>query len=133
MSLYQLVKEFHLAYNLPVNKHLNLDEVYLRGNLNLEEYMELDAELADAKEQLFKNSIIISRETKERILKESCDLVYVVVGLCVAMGLPFDEAFKRVHESNMSKLGEDGKPIYRDDGKILKGPNYKKADLSDLV
>jgi len=45
----------------------------------------------------------------------------------------FHEAFKRVHESNMSKLGEDGKPIYREDGKVLKGPNYKEPDLGDLV
>jgi len=44
-----------------------------------------------------------------------------------------DEAFHRVHESNMSKLGEDGKPLKREDGKILKGPNYKAPDLSDLV
>lgn len=43
------------------------------------------------------------------------------------------EAFKRVHQSNMSKLGDDGKPIRREDGKIMKGPNYKAPDLSDLV
>lgn len=43
------------------------------------------------------------------------------------------EAFKRVHASNMSKLGEDGKPIFREDGKILKGPNYKEPDLTDLL
>lgn len=45
----------------------------------------------------------------------------------------FVEAFKRVHASNMSKLGDDGKPIRREDGKIMKGPNYKAPDLSDLV
>jgi len=45
----------------------------------------------------------------------------------------FDEAFKRVHASNMSKLGEDGKPLRRADGKILKGPNYKPPVLADLV
>ena len=45
----------------------------------------------------------------------------------------FMEAFNRVHLSNMSKLGADGKPIYREDGKVLKGPNYKKPDLSDLM
>jgi predicted HAD superfamily Cof-like phosphohydrolase len=44
-----------------------------------------------------------------------------------------DEACRRVHKSNMSKLGDDGKPIFREDGKVLKGPNYKKPDLSDLV
>ena len=43
-----------------------------------------------------------------------------------------DEAFMRVHFSNMSKLGEDGKPIFREDGKVLKGPNYKAPDLTDL-
>lgn len=45
----------------------------------------------------------------------------------------FFEALNRVHASNMSKLGDDGKPIKREDGKILKGPNYKEPDLSDLV
>lgn len=45
----------------------------------------------------------------------------------------FTEAFNRVHASNMSKLGDDGKPIRREDGKILKGPNYKAPDLTDLV
>ena len=44
-----------------------------------------------------------------------------------------DEAFVRVHESNMSKLDEDGKPIYREDGKIMKGPNYFTPTLTDLI
>jgi predicted HAD superfamily Cof-like phosphohydrolase len=44
-----------------------------------------------------------------------------------------DEAMNRVHKSNMSKLGEDGKPIYRADGKVLKGPNYKEPTLTDLI
>ena len=43
------------------------------------------------------------------------------------------EAFTRVHKSNMSKLGRDGKPIFREDGKVLKGPDYKEPDLSDLI
>ena len=73
------------------------------------------------------------KAAKAALLKELCDLQYVLSGFVVTFGLPFDEAFKRVHESNMSKLGPDGKPIYRDAGKVLKGPNYKKPDLSDLV
>ena len=44
-----------------------------------------------------------------------------------------DEAMHRIHESNMSKLGDDGKPIYREDGKVLKGPNYKPPILNDLI
>ena len=73
------------------------------------------------------------KAAKAALLKELCDLQYVLSGFAVTFCLPFDEAFKRVHESNMSKLGPDGKPIYREDGKVLKGPNYKKPDLSDLV
>ena len=61
------------------------------------------------------------------------DLLYVVVGTAVAFGIPIDTAFERVHASNLSKLGEDGKPIYRKDGKILKGPNFFPPQLTDLV
>ena len=67
------------------------------------------------------------------LLKEAFDLLYVVYGLIAALGYDGDVVFERGHASNMSKLGEDGKPIYRDDGKVLKGPNYKPADMSDLV
>ena len=66
-------------------------------------------------------------------MKEACDLVYVILGMFVEFGWNFDEAFKRVHESNMSKLDEEGNPIRREDGKILKGPNYQAPDLRDLV
>ena len=53
--------------------------------------------------------------------------------IAAAFNLDLDEAMNRIFESNMSKLDEDGKPIYRDDGKVLKGPNYKAPSLSDLV
>ena len=67
-------------------------------------------------------------------LKELADLVYVCYQYAENMNWFLDEALNRVHESNMSKLDEDGKPIYREkDGKVLKGPNYKPPDLSDLV
>ena len=65
-------------------------------------------------------------------LKELADLVYVCYQYAENMGWFLDEALNRVHLSNMSKLDEDGKPILRDDGKVLKGPNYKPPDLSDL-
>ena len=66
-------------------------------------------------------------------LKELADLVYVCYQYAENMGWDLDEAMYRVHESNMSKLGEDGKPIYRKDGKVLKGPNYEPPNLEDLV
>ena len=62
------------------------------------------------------------------ILDAFCDLVFFINGMIVIHGMQdiFDEAFEIVHQSNMSKLGEDGKPILREDGKILKGKNYWK-------
>ena len=57
------------------------------------------------------------------------DILYVVYGAGHAFGIDLDECYHEVHRSNMSKLGADGKPIYRDDGKILKGPNFRAPDL----
>ena len=70
---------------------------------------------------------------REDTLKELADLVYVCYQYAANMGWFLDEALDRVHQSNMSKLGEDGKPIYREDGKVLKGPNYKEPNLTDLI
>ena len=72
------------------------------------------------------------RNHQEHALKELADLVYVCYQYAENMSWFLDEALNRVHESNMSKLDEDGNPIYREDGKVLKGPNYKPPDLSDL-
>lgn len=58
------------------------------------------------------------------------DLLYVVYGAGHAFGINLDLTFNIVHDSNMSKLGEDGKPIYREDGKVMKGPNYTPPDFS---
>jgi len=70
---------------------------------------------------------------KANILKELADLVYVCYQYAANLGWDLDEAMHRVHESNMSKLDDEGKPIYREDGKVLKGPNYKPPNLEDLV
>ena len=67
------------------------------------------------------------------VLKELSDVVFVCYQFAAAYGLDLDEAMQRVFESNMSKLDDNGNPIYRDDGKVLKGPNYKKPELGDLV
>lgn len=72
-------------------------------------------------------------DTPHDLLKELADLVYVTYGYAATYGWDLDEAVRRVHKSNMSKLGVDGSPLKRPDGKVLKGPNYKKPDLSDLV
>ena len=74
-----------------------------------------------------------SNEHKENALKELADLVYVCYQYAENMQWDLDKAMDRVHKSNMSKLDEEGNPIYREDGKVLKGPNYQPPDLSDLV
>ena len=61
------------------------------------------------------------------------DILYVVYGAGHAFGIDLDDCFREVHESNMSKLGEDGKPVYRDDGKVLKGPNFFEPKLAPLL
>ena len=61
------------------------------------------------------------------------DILYVTYGAGHAFGINLDECFKEVQKSNMSKLGKDGKPIYNEMGKVMKGPNYFKPDLSKFV
>ena len=86
-------------------------------------------EFLDAEKQLLLGFTINATDA----LKELADLVYVCYQYAENLGWNLDEALLRVHESNMSKLDENGKPIYREDGKVLKGPNYQPPVLTDLV
>ena len=72
------------------------------------------------------------RDIKE-VADALTDILYVTYGAGHAFGINLDKCFKEVQNSNMSKLGEDGKPIYNKDGKVMKGPNYFKPDLSKFV
>lgn len=121
MNYLAAVHEFHERFNTRPNPHWEFDPLILRLDLIAEEVNELFFE--------FNNH---SNIDKEKVAKELADLLYVTFGMADSLGIPIDEVFRRVHESNMSKLGPDGKPIYRDDGKVLKGPNYKEPDLEDL-
>jgi predicted HAD superfamily Cof-like phosphohydrolase len=86
-------------------------------------------EFLDAENQLIMGLTINSAEC----LKELSDLVYVCYQYAANLGWDLDEALNRVHQSNMSKLDDNGNPIYREDGKVLKGPNYQPPTLNDLV
>ena len=61
------------------------------------------------------------------------DILYVTYGAGHAFGINLDQCFNEVQNSNMSKLGDDGKPIYNENGKVMKGPNYFKPDLSKYI
>ena len=89
------------------------------------------AEFLEAADELFADPE--NNKRREELLKELCDLVFVCYQFAATYDLDVDEALRRVFESNMSKLDDDGKPIYREDGKVLKGPNYKEPDLSTCV
>ena len=97
-----------------------------------------DAELRVLRKNLIREEVnelfeAINNEPAENVLKELVDVVVVCVGMADTYGWDFDTAFDRVHDSNMSKLDNDGKPIFRADGKVLKSENYKPAELIDLV
>ena len=116
-------KEFRTKYKLKSSQ--TKDKRSYQKNLIVEEFKEF----LEAEGLLFRQNNNIHSEA----LKELADLVYVCYQYAENMGWFLDEALNRVHESNMSKLGEDGKPVYREDGKVLKGPNYKPPDLTDLT
>jgi predicted HAD superfamily Cof-like phosphohydrolase len=68
-----------------------------------------------------------------KLAKELADMLYVIYGTFDLLGLPADKVFNEVHRSNMSKLGPDGLPVLRADGKVLKGPNYEEADIEAVL
>jgi len=116
-------KEFRTKYNLKSSR--SKDKRSYQKNLIVEEFKEF----LEAEGMLFRKNATIESEA----LKELADLIYVCYQYAENMGWLLDEALDRVHLSNMSKLDEEGKPLYRDDGKVLKGPNYKPPTLTDLV
>ena len=61
------------------------------------------------------------------------DILYVVYGAGHAFGIDLDDCFSEVHRSNMTKLGDNGRPLYREDGKVMKGPNYSEPDLTQFL
>lgn len=133
MSTFDRVKEFHKAMGVPESDPTVRGALEFRLRLLWEEYKEvLDAAgyYPDVEVGFRPNGKVLD---KANLLKELADLDYVVAGAAITFGWDFNEAGKRVHESNMSKLGDDGKPVRREDGKVLKGPNYKAPDLGDLV
>tara|TARA_R110001599_G_scaffold320587_1_gene530877 strand:+ start:361 stop:801 length:441 start_codon:yes stop_codon:yes gene_type:complete len=117
-----MVREFAIAMDHPLDERwkFNRELEDLRYRLVAEEFGEFSDE-SDAGNR------------PAAMLSELADIVYVVYGYAATFGWNLDVAVRRIHTANMSKLGSDGKPLYRPDGKVLKGPNYTKANLSDLV
>lgn len=137
------VREFHQAFDHPLPESptvLTVERARLRLRLIKEEFKEVDEEftallgLLRMKDQLGKASGVETalHECMQRLMKELTDLVYVCEGAQLESGVDPDTAMDVVHESNMSKLGEDGKPMTDAGGKTMKGPNYRPVDPNML-
>ena len=85
------------------------------------------------KEELDELKEAIDNKDIKEVADALTDILYVTYGAGHAFGINLDECFKEVQNSNMSKLGPDGKPIYNDKGKVMKGPDYFKPDLGKFV
>tara|TARA_R110001606_G_C15339455_1_gene646396 strand:- start:228 stop:647 length:420 start_codon:yes stop_codon:yes gene_type:complete len=127
-----IVEEFHNKFKHPIDEPWTSKLLELRLNLIREESQEVMEELVNMIMDVERGASVTA-VSRGRLLKELCDLQYVLSGTAVSLGLNIEVAFNRVHDSNMSKLGEDGKPVYREDGKIIKGKNYRPPNLGDLV
>lgn len=117
--------EFRQCMGQPINVY-NREVMRMQRTLIKEEYEELFEALYLAADDLS------NKRAREHALKELADLVYVCYQLAAAVGWDLDEALRRVHISNMSKL-VNGRPLRREDGKVLKGPNYREPVILDLV
>ena len=106
-------------------------EVKKSPKLPSEEVVDLRLDLIE--EELQELTTASYNEDMVEIADALTDILYVTYGMGAALGIDLDKCFKEVQRSNMSKLGADGKPIYREDGKVMKGPNYSPPNLQRLV
>ncbi len=86
----------------------------------------INEEVDELKKAILENDIV-------EVADALTDILYVTYGAGHSFGINLDKCFEEVQNSNMSKLGKNGKPIYNDHGKVLKGPNYFKPDLSKFI
>ncbi len=116
---FEMVKEFHRAFSLRRKPEIPTLVEHTIEELRMKLIYEELQEVIDA----------LHAEDVTNLAKELADLLYVVYGMADEYGIPIDRVFRAVHESNMTKLGADGHPVYRHDGKVIKGPNYREPDL----
>ena len=129
----EAVHEFHTKFGIPKAHPNDEQSMGFRMRLIAEEYKEVIDAAGCVEVQGWPVVNMSDKCYTAHLLKELADLAYVIYGTAEAFGWDLDEAVRRIHESNMSKLGADGKPIHREDGKVLKGPFYREPDLGDLV
>ena len=122
MSNFESVKKFMETFGQEIKEKAGFPD----DKITSLRYELIKEELGELKEA------IESKDIKE-VADALTDILYVTYGAGHAFGINLDKCFEEVQNSNMSKLGTDGKPIYNDKGKVMKGPNYFKPDLNKFV
>ena len=123
-----------MNYSTPPQRNLSDQATQFRTAYGIQNARENRTMQRDLIVEEFKEFMYAATEEGyENELKELADLVYVCFQYAENMEWDLEEALHRVHQSNLSKLGLDNKPIRRADGKVLKGPNYQPPNLQDLV
>ena len=122
MSNFESVKTFMKTFGQEVKEKAGFPS----DKITSLRYELINEELEELKEA------IINKDIKE-VADALTDILYVTYGAGHAFGVNLDKCFDEVQKSNMSKLGEDGKPIYNEAGKVMKGPSYFKPDLSKFI
>lgn len=119
------VAEFHEAFGLGIRQNPTAD---LGPETNLLRYKLMREENEEYLEAA-------SRDDLEEVADALGDMLYILCGTILEHGMQhkIEEVFEEIQRSNMSKLGPDGRPIYREDGKVLKGPNYFKPDIRTIL
>ena len=122
MSNFENVKKFMKTFGQEVKEKAEFPEEKITSL----RYELIKEELTEFKEAIEKKDI-------KEVADALTDILYVTYGAGHAFGINLDKCFDEVQNSNMSKLGKDGKPIYNDKGKVMKGPNYFKPDLNKFI
>ena len=138
-----LVRRFHHVYGLPVQTDgasLERESLHMRMSLIAEEFAELvgavygQAARAEI-ESSYRRAVAADDGARDTVETADAlaDLIYVIYGMALETGIDLAAVLAEVQRSNMSKLGADGKPIYREDGKVLKGPGYFAPDVAEVL
>ncbi|WP_339628007.1 nucleoside triphosphate pyrophosphohydrolase family protein [uncultured Maribacter sp.] len=119
------VKEFHNSFGLGVSEDMIADLGEAKNTLRFNLMDEENKEYLEAAQN---NDLV-------EVADALGDMLYILCGTILEHGMQYkiEEVFNEIQRSNMSKLGEDGKPIYREDGKVLKGPNYFKPNIEIIL
>ncbi len=119
------VAEFHNSFGLGVSEEMIADLGEAKNTLRFNLMDEENKEYLEAAQN---NDLV-------EVADALGDMLYILCGTILEHGMQYkiEEVFNEIQRSNMSKLGEDGKPIYREDGKVLKGPNYSKPNIEVIL